>query len=98
LRVFKGTRNGTAFSGVTELTGALQAGTIATGPTTTTPQTSTVTWAAPIVRLNNEFLIIKTGFQITTASGANGADFLLRHGSGCTMLSPNFRAREYNIT
>jgi len=98
LRVFKGTRNGTAYSGVTELTGALQAGTIATGPTTTTPQTSTVTWAAPAFFLNNEFLIIKTGWQITTASGANGADIRLRTGSGCTMLSPSFRARKYNIT
>jgi hypothetical protein len=97
LRVFKGTRNGTAFSNVTELTGAMQAGTIASAPTTTTTRASTVTWAAPAVRLNNEFLIVKVGFQITTASGSNSADFLLRHGSGCTMVSPNFRSRDYNI-
>lgn len=98
LRVFKGARSGTAYSGVTELTGALQAGTIASAPTTTTPQSSVVTWAAPAFFLNNEFLIIKIGFQITTASGSNTADFLLRHGSGCTMVSPNFRARDYIIT
>lgn len=97
LRVFKGARSGTAYSGVTELTGALQAGTIASAPTTTVTRTSTVTWAAPEVRLNNEFLIVKVGFQITTASGSNTADFLLRHGSGCTMLSPAFRERKYNI-
>lgn len=97
LRVFKGTRNGTAYSNVTELTGALQAGTIASAPTTTTTQTSTVTWNAPIVELDNEFLIIKIGFQITTASNVNNADFLLRHGSGCTMVSPNFRKRLYNV-
>lgn len=97
LRVFKGTRNGTAFSGVTELTAAMQAGTIASAPTTTVTRTSTVTWAAPAFTLNNEFLIVKVGFQITTASGSNTADFLLRHGSGCTMVTPTFRDRSYNI-
>lgn len=99
LRVFKAARSGTnAFATATELTGALQAGTIATAPTTTTTQTSTVTWAAPDVRLNNEFLIVKVGWQITTASNANGADIRIRHGSGVTMVSPNFRKRSYNIT
>lgn len=98
LRVFKASRsNTTAFNTATELTGAMQAGTIATAPTTTTTQSSVVTWAAPEFFLNNEFLIIKVGFQITTASGNNNADFLLRHGSGCTMLSPTFRERSYNI-
>jgi len=98
LRVFKASRSGTnAFNTATELTAAMQAGTIATAPTTTTPQTSTVTWAAPDITLDNEFLIIKIGWQITTASGNNGADIRIRHGSGCTMLSPNFRERQYNI-
>lgn len=98
LRVFKASRSGTnAYNTATELTAAMQAGTIATAPTTTTTQTSTVTWAAPDVILNNEFLIVKVGWQITTASGNNNADILLRHGSGCTMLSPNFRERQYNI-
>lgn len=100
LRVFKASRaaGGTTWNTATELTGAMQAGTIATGPTTTTPQSSVVTWNAPAFFLNNEFLIVKVGFQITTASGATNADFLLRHGSGCTMVSPSFRSREYNIT
>ena len=100
LRVFKASRasGGTTWNTATELTGAIQAGTIATAPTITVPQTSTVTWAAPAFFLNNEFLIVKTGFQITTASGSSSADFLLRHGSGCTMVSPSFRARKYNIT
>lgn len=99
LRVFKASRNtdGTGWNTATELTGAMQAGTIASAPTTTTPQTSTVTWAAPIIRLDKEFLIVKIGWQITTASGSNTADILLRHGSGCTMLSPNFEKRSYNI-
>lgn len=100
LRVFKASRNtaGTGWNTATELTSALQAGTIASAPTTTTPRTSTVTWAAPAFFLNNEFLIVKVGWQITTQSGANGADIRLRNGSGCTMVSPAFRAREYNIT
>ena len=98
LRVFKASRSGTnAYNTATELTAAMQAGTIATAPTTTTAQTSTVTWAAPAFTLNNEFLIIKIGWQVTTASNANNADILLRHGSGCTMTTPTFRDRKYNI-
>lgn len=100
LRVFKASRaaGGTTWNTATELTSALQAGTIATAPTTTTTQTSTVTWNAPIITLNNEFLIVKVGWQITTASNSNNADIRLRNGSGCTMVSPNFRKRSYNIT
>jgi len=98
LRIFKGSRNGTAYANVTELTTALQSGTIATSPTTSVSQSSVVTWTAPAFFLNNEFLIVKVGWQITTASGNNNADIALRHGSGCTMLSPTFRSRKYNIT
>ncbi len=99
LRVFKASRasGGTTWNTATELTGAIQVGTIATAPTTTVPKTSTVTWAAPAFFLNNEFLIVKIAFEITTASGVNNADFLLGHGSGCTMVSPSFRIRGYNI-
>lgn len=98
LRVFKATRSGTTFANITELTAAMQAGTIASAPTTTITRTSTVTWAAPAFYLNNEFLIVKVGWQITTASGSNSADILLRHGSGCTMLTPTFRDRSYAIS
>lgn len=100
LRVFKASRNvaGTGWNTATELTAAMQTGTIATSPTTTTPQTSTVTWTAPAFRLDNEFLIIKIGLEITTASGSNSSDMLLRHGAGCTMVSSTFTPRRYNIT
>lgn len=99
LRVFKAPRSGTStFGTMTELTSAMQAGTIASAPTTTTQRASTVSWAAPAFVLNNEFLIVKVGFQITTASGSNSADFLLRHGTGCTMVSPSFRSRDYVIS
>jgi hypothetical protein len=98
LRAFKGSRSGTAYANVTELTGALQNGTVVTNLLTTASQSSVVTWAAPAFFLNNEFLIVKIGWQITTASGNSSADVLLRHGSGCTMLSPTFRSREYHIT
>lgn len=99
LRVFKAARaTDTTWATATELTAALQAGTIATAPTTTTPQSSVVTWAAPAFYLNNEFLIVKVGLQVTTASNATTADMLMRFGTGCTMASPFFRGREYNIT
>lgn len=98
LRVFKAPRSGTAFGTTTELTGALQQGTTVTNLTTAATQTSTVTWAAGAFYLNYEFLIIKMGWRITGAATNNNADVALRYGSGCTMVTPNFRAREYNIT
>jgi hypothetical protein len=97
MRVFKGTRNGTAWSGVTELTSAMLQGTTVTNLTTAAAQTSTVTWAAPIVQLNNEFLICKIGWRITGAGGATNRDVLLRFGTGANMTSTNFRKRSYNI-
>lgn len=97
LRVFKAPRSGTAFGTTTELTGARQVGTTVTNLATATTQTSTVTWAAPAFFLNNEFLIVKIAWEITGQAGSNTSDVLFRYGSGCTMVSPTFRSREYNI-
>lgn len=98
MRVFKAARSGTAFSGTTELTAALLQGTTVTNLTTTTAQTSTVTWAAPAFFLNNEFLICKIAWRIIGAGGANTRDVLLRWGTGATMTTPTFRKRSYSIT
>lgn len=98
MRVFKGARNGTAWSGVTELTSAVVTSALLTNITTTVAQTATLTWAAPAFRLNNEFLICKLAWRISTQSGSNGSDVLLRWGTGATMTSPNFRKRSYNTT
>lgn len=101
IRIFKGLRSGTAWASVTELTSpsARLAGTTVTNVTTTTAQTTTVTWAgAPIIQLNNEFLIIKVGWQISGAGGANNSNLVLRYGQGCTMISPTFKARTRAIT
>lgn len=101
MRVFKAARSGTAFTGTTELTASASApltGSTVTNLTTSAAQTSSITWAAPDFFLNNEFLIIKIGWEITGAGNANNQDVLIRYGSGATMTSPNFRVREYNIT
>lgn len=99
MRVFKGVRSGTAWASVTELTTVMLQGTTVTNVSTTVSQTSTVTWAAPAFRLNNEFLICKLGWRITTASGNNSSDILLRWGTGATMTSPAAtKERNYNIT
>lgn len=98
MRVFKAPRSGTAFGTTTELTAALQQGTAVTNLATATAQSSVVTWAAGDITLNNEFLICKIGWRITGAGGGNNADVAFRYGSGCTMVSPAFRARRYNIT
>jgi hypothetical protein len=98
MRVFKGLRSGTTWASVTELTTALLQGTTAADITTTVVKNSVVTWAAPAFRLNNEFLICKIAWRVIGAGGGNTHDALLRHGAGCTMVSPTFRKRSYNIT
>lgn len=97
LRVFKGIRSGTAFASVTELTAARLVGSTVTNLATAASQTSTVTWSAPAFRLNNEFLIIKIGWEITGAGGNNACDVIFRTGSGATMVTPNFKKRRHTI-
>ena len=99
MRVFKGVRSGTTWTGVTELTSAMLQGTTVTNLATTLAQNSVVTWAAPAFRLNREFLICKIGWRIIGAGGANTNDVLFRHGVGATMVSPAAtRKRNYTIT
>lgn len=98
MRVFKGQRSGTAWASVTELTSALLQGTTVTNLTTTTSQTSSVTWSAPAIQLNNEFLICKLGWRVIGQVNTNSRDVLLRYGSGASITSTNFRKRSYNIT
>lgn len=98
MRVFKATRNGTAWSNVTELTSAMLQGTTVTNLTTTVAQNSVVTWSAPAFLMNREFLVCKMGWRITGAGGNNGCDVLFRYGIGATMVSAPFRKRNYTIT
>lgn len=92
LRVYRGLRSGTTFTSVTEITAARLVGTTVTNLATATGQTSTVTWSAPAFRLQNEFLIIKIGWEITGAGGNNACDVLLRWGTGATIVSPTFKS------
>lgn len=97
MRVFRGTRNGTAWSGVTELTTALLQGTTVTNLATAAAQNSVVTWAAPAFTLSREFLICKIGWRIIGAGGANTNDVLLRYGIGATMVSPAATRKKQTI-
>lgn len=98
MRVFKAARTINSFSPITELTTVMLQGTTVTNLSTTVTQNSVVSWTAPIVRLNNEFLICKLGWRIIGAGGGNNADAAIRYGAGATMTSPAFQAREYNIS
>jgi hypothetical protein len=100
MRVFKARRDeaGTGWTGTIQLTSNFLTGTTVSNLTTTTSQTSVVTWSAPAFQLNKEFLICKIAWQIVGAGGANSRDVLLRYGTGATMISPNFRKRSYNIS
>jgi len=99
LRVFKGIRSGTSWASVTELTSALQAGT-STGlfPNTTTVLNSTVTWAASAFELQNEFLILKIGWQILDAGGTTGRQIQFRYGNTATMVTPEFQKQRAKYT
>lgn len=91
IRVFRGLRSGTAWSTVTEVSGARLVGSTVTNLTTTAAQTSTVTWSAPAFRLQNEFLIVAVSWEITGQGGATTRDVLLRWGSGADITTPSFR-------
>jgi hypothetical protein len=99
LRVFRGIRSGTAWASVTELTSALQAGT-STGnfPTDNSVLNSVVTWAAPVFELQNEFLILKIGWQILNAGGNANRQVQFRYGSTATMVTPEFQKQRAKYT
>lgn len=96
VRVFKGRRSGNAYTSVTELTSARLVGSTVLNLDTPASQITSASWNAGEVRLNNEFLMVSLGWEITGAGGANGCDVLLRYGTGSVMISPNFkRNRQY---
>lgn len=98
IRVFK---NGPNFTNATELTAAMLVGSTVTNLTTAATQFSNVTWdtgANPII-LNNEYLSVKIGWEITgagTTSNNNDVDF--RDGNTLTMISPVFKGRYYSVS
>ncbi len=98
LRLFK---SGASFTSVTELTTPGSnplTGTTVTNLTSGATQFSTVTFAAPIIQLNNEYLHCKLAWEITGAGAVNAADVNFRDGSTCTILSPQFQARTRSVT
>lgn len=97
LRVFKASRSADTWANTTELTAARLVGSTVTNLTTTTTQTSTVTWSAGAFHLNYEFLIVNIAWEITGAGGANTRDVRLMYGNTAFVTSPTFRKRSYNI-
>lgn len=98
LRLFKGSAE---FNDVTEITTAGSdplTGTTVTNLATNATQFSTVTFSAPIIQLNNEYLFTKLAWEITGAANNNNADVDFREGSTCTIVSPQFQARTRSIT
>jgi hypothetical protein len=98
IRVFRGLRSGTAWTSVTEITSARLVGSTVTNLTTAAAQTSTVTWSAPAFDLQNEFLIVKIGWEITGAGTTNTRDVLLRWGTGANITTPNFKKFRHILT
>src|SRR6478736_682274 len=83
IRVWAST-SATGASGNRELTTAIQTGTTAITPSVTTDSSTTVTWSAPSITLNNEYLFVQMEWKVVVASGNNAADWVLRAGSVIT--------------
>ena len=93
LRVFKAS-DAAGTTNVVELTGATQVGTTTAALSTSADQMTTVTWnPGATIRLNNEFLFFVIAWEITTASGSNSGDVVLRTGqaaAGTRVVTPDF--------
>jgi len=92
MRVYRSVNlDGTA---ATEITGATQVGTTSTVLSTTADVTTVVTWSPGAVSLSNEYLFFVLAWEITTASGSNTSDVVLRTGStgpaGTRLVTPDF--------
>jgi len=64
-----------------ELTSATQAGTIITLNSTTADFNSSITWNAPSITLNNEFLFFEVEWKVTTQGTSNSCSSLFRIGT-----------------
>lgn len=98
IRVFKSSVSDPDITNSTELTAAVQLGTVVTNLATAATQFSTVTWSAPAFTLNNEYLWVKCAWEITGQAGNNNADVLFRQGSTCFVNSSNYTPRRYSVT
>jgi hypothetical protein len=81
-------------SGATELTSGTQVGGTSAALSTTVDVTSAVTWSPGVtITLNNEYLFFVIAWEITTASGSNNGDVLIRTGqsaAGSRLVTPDF--------
>lgn len=100
MRVYKAKRAGGSFGSITEITSAPIRGSNVNNLTTTVAQTTVLSWSAPEIRLNDEFIICKMAWRINTgaAGSGNNSDVALRFGTGCNMISPNYRTRQASVT
>lgn len=89
LRLFKGPNADS--TGATEITSAAQVGTTITDLLTTVDQNSTITFNPGAITLNNEYLFVQLGWEVTGAATNANADVLFRIGdAGTNMTTPDF--------
>src|SRR5262245_10561830 len=82
-------------SSATKLTSAIVVGTTtAAALSTTADQTTTLTWSpGTTITLSGEYLFFAVAWEITTASGSNNGDVLIRTGQsagGSRLVTPDF--------
>ena len=75
--------------------GTTQVGTTSSALSTSADVTSVVTWSpGATITLNNEFLLFQIAWEITTASGSNSGDVVIRTGSsgstGSRLVTPDY--------
>lgn len=81
-------------SSATEITGSTQVGTTSAALSTSADATSVVTWSpGATVVLTNAYLFFVLAWEITTASGSNSGDVVIRTGqsaAGSRLVTPDF--------
>lgn len=87
-------------SGATEHTGSTQVGTTSLALSTTADVTTIVTWTpSAAFDVNNEYVFIECAWEITTASGSNSGDVILRTGTsaaGTNVVTSNLSPLDAN--
>ena len=72
-------------SSARELTGSTQVGTTSSALSTSADVTTVVTWTpSGVISMQNEYLFFVIAWEITTASGSNNGDVLIRTGTSTT--------------
>ena len=88
MRVFRGTN--ADGSGATEITTGIVNGSAVTNLTSSASQNSTITWAAPAITLENEYLFFRAAWRISGAGRVSSVEHIVRGEGASNFLTTDF--------